>query len=139
MGDVISEETSTMECEPRLDQIQIRDLKTKCIIGINEDERKTKQEIIINLDLFVNFSKACNSDAIEDTVNYKTLKKEILSLVEGSSFYLLERLASIISKTLLAHPLIHKVRVQVQKPGALRFARTVAVELVRQKGDFKDD
>ena len=58
-----------------LDRIYIQDLKLSCIIGINEDERLNQQDIIINIIIYADLAKACKSDNIEDTVDYKKLKK----------------------------------------------------------------
>jgi len=115
------------------DRIHIRDLKISCIIGINPEERVKKQDVVINLSLHADLSKAAGSDKIEDTVDYKKLKKSILSCVEGSDFFLLERLAERVAEIALEPSLVERVDVAIDKPGALRFARSVAVELTRLK------
>ena len=118
-----------------LDKIYIRDLALRCIIGFNNDERREKQDIIINIVLDVDLAEACRSDNVEDSVNYKTVKKKIIATVEQSSFNLIERLAEEVAQVCLGYKLIQKVRVTVDKPGALRFARSVAVEIVRSRGN----
>lgn len=116
-----------------LDKIFIRDLLLRCIVGIYPDERENKQDVIINIELSCDLSKAAVSDQIEDTINYKSLKKEIIDLVENSAFLLIERMAGEIASLCLAHSGVLQVRVTVDKPGALRFARSVAVEIVRMR------
>ena len=54
-------------------------------------------------------------------------------MVEASSFFLLEKLADEVAKIALSFPGVEKVWVSVDKPGALRFTRSVAIELVRSK------
>jgi len=115
----------------KLDRIYIRDLSVRCIVGINPDERVNKQDIVINLTLHADLRKAGRTDDIADTVDYKAVKRKVLALVEGSSFLLLERLAEAIAEACLAQPGVRRVRVLVEKPAALRFARTVGVEIVR--------
>lgn len=117
--------------DPTLDRIQIRDLLARCIIGIYEDERKNKQDVIFNITLHADLTTAGDSDRIEDTINYKELKKRILTMVEASQFFLIERLASRVAAICLEDPRIRRVEVTVDKPGALRFARSVAVTIVR--------
>jgi dihydroneopterin aldolase/D-erythro-7,8-dihydroneopterin triphosphate epimerase len=114
-----------------LDRIHIRDLSVRCIVGINPDERVNKQDIVINLTLHADLRKAGRTDDIADTVDYKAVKRKVLALVEGSSFLLLERLAEAIAGACLAQPGVRRVRVLVEKPAALRLARTVGVEIVR--------
>jgi FolB domain-containing protein len=115
-----------------LDRITIRDLGFRCIIGINEDERREKQDVIVNLTLWADLRKPCQSDDINDTIDYKALKKLILTRAEQSEFFLVEALAQTIADICLAQALVQKVRVCVEKPAALRFARSVGVEITRE-------
>jgi len=117
------------------DKIHIRDLHARCIVGIYPDEREKPQEVLINLTLHVDLRRAGITDAIEDTVDYKEIKNQVLGLVEASSFYLVERLAEKIADCCLKAPGIKGVTVCVDKPGALRFARSVAVEITRTRGN----
>jgi len=50
------------------DQIQIKDLRLRTIIGINDEERRILQEVLINLTLFVDTRRAGVSDDIADAV-----------------------------------------------------------------------
>lgn len=115
------------------DKIYIRDLCIRCIIGIYPNERTDKQDVVINIVLEGDLSKAGKSDDIEDTINYKTIKKRIMKLVEKSHFFLVEKMAEEIAATCLREKRVQRVTVTVDKPGALRFARSVAVEITREK------
>lgn len=116
-----------------LDQIHIRDLGFRCIIGTQEDERREKQDVVVNLTLWADLRAACASDNLGDTVDYKALKKQILALAETSHFFLVEALAQAIAEVCLSEPRVQQVKVLVEKPTALRFARTVGVEIVRNR------
>ena len=116
----------------RLDRIVIKDLAIRCIIGINESERHIKQTVVFNLTLYADLSDACRSDDINDTVDYSVLTKAIAALVEGSSCQLLERLADTVARRCLTHERVKAVRVNVDKPGALRGAGSAGVEILRQ-------
>jgi FolB domain-containing protein len=120
-----------------LDRIHIRDLQFRCIIGIEEAERREKQDVVVNLTLFADLRKAGHTDRIEDTVDYKTIKKQILAMGESSVFFLIEALAENIAEICLKDPRIQKVRILVEKPAALRFARTVGVEIERGREDVR--
>ncbi|MBX7258800.1 MAG: dihydroneopterin aldolase [Candidatus Hydrogenedentes bacterium] len=115
------------------DKIHIRDLMCRCIVGINDDERINKQDVIINITMYVDLDAACTSDRIEDTVDYKATKQAILGLVEQSSFFLVERLAQRVAEVCLENSKVEAVTVAIDKPGALRFARSVAVEIHRER------
>ncbi|GAX60197.1 dihydroneopterin aldolase [Candidatus Scalindua japonica] len=115
------------------DKIHIRDLALRCIIGINPEERTEKQDVIINVVLFTDTRIAGQTDSLGDSVDYKTVKKTILALVECSEFLLIERLAEEIAKVCLDNLRVQKVNVTVDKPGALRYTRSVAVEIMRTR------
>lgn len=115
------------------DKIYIRDLALRCIIGIYPDERREKQDVLINVVLESNLSAAQESDRIEDTINYKALKKTIMRMVEASQFNLIETMAARILDICLEEERVQRATVAVDKPGALRFARSVAVEMSRER------
>jgi len=115
------------------DRLIIRDLALRCVIGFNDEERREKQDVIVNIVLHVDIREACRSDRVEDSVNYRTVKKRIIALVEGSSFHLIEKLAEELASLCLEYGPVKKVTVTIDKPGALRFARSVAVEITREK------
>jgi FolB domain-containing protein len=116
-----------------MDRILISDLTVRCIIGVNEEERRKRQDVVINLAIYADLRKAGQSDQFQDTVDYRAIKKRIVSMVENSRYYLVEAMAEAIAKICLDHPAVIKVQVRVDKPGALRFARSVGVEITRER------
>jgi len=120
--------------ERGMDKILIKDLRLRCIIGINEFERREKQDVTINVVIWSNLTEAAKTDDIGKTVDYKEITKRIIKLVEGSEFRLVETLAEKVAESCLEHARVKKVRVTVEKPGALRFARSVGVSILRKRG-----
>ncbi len=118
-----------------LDQIHIRDLRLRCIIGLYPEERRERQDVVIQMTLYADLRRAGQTDDLQDTVDYKAVKKAVVALVEQSDFLLVERLAQRIAELALEPPNVQRVRVLVEKPGALRFARTVGVEIFRDRTD----
>ena len=123
--------------EPLLqtDQIFISDLRFRCIVGVNDDERQEKQDVIVQITLDVDLRRAGQTDAMEDTVDYRALKKDVLAMAEQSQFQLVEALAQSIADICLKRQRVQRAVVAIEKPGALRFARTVGVQIVRMRGD----
>jgi D-erythro-7,8-dihydroneopterin triphosphate epimerase len=117
------------------DQIQIKDLLLRAIIGINDEERRNRQDVLINLTLFADTRPAGVSDDIADAVNYRTITKRIIALVEDSRFNLVEKMVVEIADLCLENPHVERVRVSVEKPGALRFARSVGITIERGRDD----
>lgn len=114
-----------------LDRIHIRDLQIRCIVGVFPEERIEKQDVRLNITLHADLHTACKTDRLEDTIDYKGLKKQIVALVEPSECFLIERLAERVAEACLGRAGVRRVDVTIDKPGALRFARSVAVEITR--------
>lgn len=119
------------------DKLVINDLLLRGIVGLNEWEREKRQDILINLTVFVDTRAAGESDDVDDSLNYRTLTKAIIRYVEDSSHYLVEALAASIAKIAILDFGAEGVIVRVEKMGALRFARSVGVEIERQRADFE--
>jgi dihydroneopterin aldolase len=114
-----------------MDRIFISALSTEAVIGIYDWERGVKQRLEIDLGMWVDLRAAGNSDAIDDTLNYKSVAKRVLALVEGSSYRLVEALAGEIARVVLEEFGVARVRVTVHKPGAIRHSRDVGVVVER--------
>jgi len=117
-----------------MDRILIKDLLVRCVLGLSDEERREKQDVLINIVLFADLEKPGQSDRPEDTVDYRAVKKDILAVVDGSQYHLAEALADRVAAACLAYRSVQRVQVTVEKPGALRFARSVAVEIERSRG-----
>jgi dihydroneopterin aldolase/D-erythro-7,8-dihydroneopterin triphosphate epimerase len=111
------------------DEIRIKGL------FLRDDEREHKQDVRINLSLTVDTRPAARSDDIQDAVNYRTIAKDVIELVENSRFFLVERMAEEIARLCLGDPRVEKVQVSIEKPAALRFAHSVGVRIERSRAD----
>jgi FolB domain-containing protein len=122
-----------------LDRIHIEDLAVTGIVGINPDERVTPQDVMVNVTMWVDTRPAAESDAIEDAVNYRTVAKAMIAHVESGEPMLVERLAAELAEICLdADDRIERVDVKVEKPGALRHARSVGVAITRSREEGRD-
>ena len=111
------------------DQIILNGIKSNCIIGVNLDERKKKQEIIINLVIFYDFSKL--NDEIENTINYSSVYKFTKRFVENSKFYLIEPLGNELANKLIHKFKLIKIEIEIIKPSVFGDGETVSVKLKR--------
>jgi FolB domain-containing protein len=116
-----------------LAKITIVDLLLRTVIGDNDWERDVKQDVIINLSFEFDASKAVASDALSDTVNYKQLKRKIMAEVESSRYHLIEKLAARVLAIVMEDPRVVSATVRVDKPQALRYAKSVAVEMSEKR------
>lgn len=118
-----------------LDKLYIRDLLLRCIIGIFPEEREKKQDVLINVVMSVDLTRAGQSDDMQDTVNYKSVTKAIIAAIEPSEFFLIERMAQVVADLCFVDDRVKHVEVTIDKPGALRFAKASAVTIYRSRKD----
>lgn len=114
-----------------MDKVFIKDLLVRGIIGIRDWERDKPQDILINVIVFTDISQAAKSDDINDCVDYSALSKKIQSHAESAERLTVEALANDLAEICLKEKLVKKVNVKVEKPGAVRFAKSVGVEIER--------
>ena len=117
-----------------MDKVIIKNLSARGIIGVNDWERVKKQEILINAILFADFHQAGENDKIQDCVNYRTISKLLLAHAEKAARFTVESLAEDLARICLQQPKVERVIIRVEKPGAIRFAESVGVEIERSKG-----
>jgi FolB domain-containing protein len=118
-----------------MDKVIIRDLLARGVIGVNDWERKITQDILINIVAYTDTLRAAETDDIEDCVNYKTLSNKVQALAESAARLTVEALANDLAKLCLEQKNVRSVLVRVEKPGAVRFAKSVGVEIERSRGE----
>ena len=116
-----------------MDKTFIKDLVARGIIGINDWEREKPQEILINITVFSDTRAAAESDNLADCVDYRALAKKAQHYAETAARFTVEALANDIADLCLEQKLVQKVIVCVEKPGAVRFSKSVGVEIEREK------
>ena len=119
-----------------LDRIFIKDLLVRGIIGINPDERTNKQDILVNATMWADTRKASVSDNMDDSVNYRTVTKAMIAHMETEQPYLVEKLVADLTHICFeTDERVMAAEVTVEKPGALRFARSVGVTIFRRRDE----
>jgi FolB domain-containing protein len=116
-----------------MDKVFIKDLLVRGVIGISELERSQPQDIVVNIIIFTDIRKGAQTDDINFCVNYRTIAKKVLAHVEAVARFTVEALAEDIAELCLEEDQVHSVRVRVEKPGAVRFSRSVGVEIERNR------
>lgn len=113
--------------------ITIHDLALRTVIGINRWERTKPQDVILNITIDFDPSRAIVSDKVADTLDYKRIKRTVIDLVEKSRFGLVEKLAHTVLAAVMKDRRVLGASVRVEKPHALRFARSVSVYMSAEK------
>lgn len=119
--------------KPGLARIRIKDLRLRTYIGINEEEIRNRQDVVINVLILYPACKAVDSNQIEDALNYRSITKAIIELVENNRFALLERLTQEVLDCVMNFTQVSYAEVEVDKPHALRFSESVSITLAGQR------
>jgi len=114
-----------------MDIIFLGGLEIDTVIGIYEWERKIKQKIILDIEMGFDIQKAAASDDIAHTLDYKAVSDRVVSFVEHSEFYLVEKLIEEIAGILRSEFAIPWVKITLNKEGAISRARDVGIIIER--------
>jgi dihydroneopterin aldolase len=114
-----------------MDIIYIKDLRIETIIGIYGWERKTRQTVVLDIEMGTDIRKASMTENVEDTLNYKLVAERLFEFVGASEFELVETLAEQISDILLNEFKVPWLRLKLNKQGALKGVRDVGVIIER--------
>jgi 7,8-dihydroneopterin aldolase/epimerase/oxygenase len=115
-------------------KVFINDLVVRGIIGVNDSERESPQEIVINLGLFTDLRRAGASDDIADCIDYQLMAEKVRAHAASARRFTVEALADDIAQIALGEPGVERVVVRVEKFGAVRSCRSVGVEIERVRG-----
>ena len=120
-----------------MDKVIIKEAQFMCNIGVSKEERAKKQNIVVDVELFLNLEKASSTDDIKHTINYSEIHSLMKDIAEEKEYKLIEALAENIAKEILNKFSVKKVRVRIKKPEALanRNVKYVAVEILRKKNN----
>ncbi len=114
-----------------MDIVYLRDLRIDTVIGIYGWERRIRQTLVFDLEMSADIARAAASDAIEDTLNYKSVAKRLIQFVGESKFQLVETLAERCAEIIREEYGVRWVRLTLNKKGAVRGASDVGVIIER--------
>ena len=119
-----------------MDKIFLEDLRVEAVIGIWEWERRVRQTVSVNLEMQTDVRRAAAADEIDAALDYKSIAKEIIRVVETSEFRLVETLAETLARIVVTDFGVGWVRLSVAKPGAIEGSRNVGVLIERTAEDY---
>ncbi|MCH2297687.1 MAG: dihydroneopterin aldolase [SAR324 cluster bacterium] len=117
--------------------IRVKDLSLRTFIGFKPHEKKHKQDVLIQLEVEVETSMVEHNDdyQADGFYDYRSMTKSVIKFVEESRFDLLEALTRKVLDEIMSNPLVKKAKVEIEKPHALRYSRTVSVEMSSERSD----
>ena len=114
-----------------MDTVFIKGLKAASVIGCYDWERDIRQTLVIDLELKADFTRAAQSDALEDALDYAAISQRVIAACDAARFQLLEALAEYLATLLLVEFSIAGLRMTITKPAAVAAADGVGVVISR--------
>ena len=115
--------------------VTIKGLEPETVIGCYDWEREIKQRLVIDLAMTTDFSAAAKSDDLPDALDYAAISEHLMSFVEGTNFQLLEALSAAIATEIFQNWPVAQLRIDIDKPGAVKTASSVGVSLTIDRAD----
>jgi len=113
------------------DTIFLDGLEVRTVIGVEDWEREEPQTVVLDLQLACDATLSARTDDVHDALNYRTVAKAALAFGATNSFHLVETFAERLAAHLMQTCHVGWIRMRVSKPGAIRFSRTVGIEIER--------
>ncbi len=116
-----------------MDCIHLTGIRAYGYTGYLSEEQVLGQWFEVDLTLWLDLSVSGQTDAIEDTVDYRSIINTVQQLVKTSKFALVERLATAIADSILQTKGIARVNVRLTKLAAPipDFTGKITIELTR--------
>ena len=115
----------------------IKNFIIKEIIGIHEHEKIKKQKIKFNIVLDVNQSSVPDEKNIKSIVDYEKITNKLENLTRSKKYNFLESLAEDSFKEIFADERIKSVTIKIEKPEAIKNAKSVGVEVFKTRKDYE--
>ena len=121
-----------------MDTIRLKNMQFYGFHGVDKSEKHLGGRFEVDVEMQLSLTNSCDSDDLNDTVNYERIYKTVNACVSKDKFYLIEALANSIAKDILINYPINSIKVRVRKPHApvKGVLDTVEVELNRSKEDY---
>ena len=117
--------------------ILIKDFIINEIIGIHKHEKISKQKIIFNIVIDVNQNTLPDENSILSIIDYEKITNKLENLAKNKNYNFLESLAEDSFKEIFQDERINSVKIKIEKPDAIKNAKSVGVEIFKSRSDYE--
>jgi 7,8-dihydroneopterin aldolase/epimerase/oxygenase len=114
-------------------RVFLKNLVAQVSMGIYDHEKIARQPLIVNLDVYLDADARIERDSIRETVDYNTLRNDILHIADSGHFHLQETFCEQILAVCLQKPGVVAVRVSSEKPEIYPDCESVGFEIFALK------
>ena len=115
----------------------IKDFIIEEIIGIHKHEKIKKQKIKFNIILDVNKNSIPDEKDIKSIVDYEKITNKLKNLTKSKKYNFLESLAEDSFKEIFEDKRINSVTIKIEKPEAIKNAKSVGIEVFKTRKDYE--
>ena len=115
----------------------IKDFIIEEIIGIHKHEKIKKQKIKFNIILDVNQNTIPDEKDVKSIVDYEKITNKLERLTKQKKYNFLESLAEDSFKEIFEDKRINSVTIKIEKPEAIKNAKSVGVEVFKTRKDYE--
>lgn len=115
-----------------MDTIFLSEVKVQTKLGVPEWERMIPQTIILDIEIGYDLSRACQSDDVNDTIDYGAVVNRVRETLQENSFQLVEKLAEHLCQLILKEFNALNVKIKVAKPTILPGLKALGVIIERK-------
>jgi dihydroneopterin aldolase len=114
-----------------MDKIFISEIKAEVKLGVPDWERMLPQTILLDIEITMPHGRSCESDDIQDTIDYGQVVVQVRESLAANTFRLVEALAEHVCQLILSNYDAPSVKVKVAKPGIIAGVKQLGVVIER--------
>ena len=118
-------------------RVLIKDFLINEIIGIHKHEKIKKQRIIFNIVIDINQNTLPNDNDLSSIVDYEKITNKLSKLTRSKNYNFLESLAEDSFKEIFEDKRINSATIKIEKPEAIKNAKSVGVEVFKTRKDYE--
>ena len=117
--------------------VLIKDFIVNEIIGIHQHEKNNKQKIIFNIVINVDKTVIPDEGNLSSIIDYEKITNKLEKLTKYKKYNFLESLAEDSFKEIFKDERINSVKIKIEKPDAIKNAKSVGVEVFKSRSDYE--
>ncbi len=118
-------------------KVFIKDFSIECIIGIHEYEKIKKQKIKFNIILDIDQSTIPDEKNIKSIIDYEKVTNKLEKLAKSKKYNFLESLIEDSFNEVFEDKRIKSASIKIEKPEAIKNAKSVGVEVFKTRKDYE--
>ena len=115
----------------------VKDFIIEEIIGFYKHEKEKKQKIIFNIVLDIDQGSLPDEKDIKSIVDYEKITNKLEKLTKSTKYNFIESLAEDSFKEIFEDKRINSIKIKIEKPEAIKNARSVGVEVFKTRKDYE--